>query len=93
LNPGALRSAVADRAPALFQLVGVLGLQEQVRPGDGIRDQVIGAVPAAHAPARVRGLHTDLVYGGPVTVTVAADRSGQPSRLLSGKARTCGYLG
>ncbi len=55
--------------------------------GDGIGDQVIGAVPAAHAPARAGGLHTDLVHGGPVTVTVAADGSGQALSLLSGKAK------
>jgi hypothetical protein len=78
---------VADGAPATVQHVGVFGLQEQVRPGGDIGDQVIGAVPAAHPPARVRGLHTDLIHRGPVTVTVAADRSGQAPSLLSDKAR------
>jgi len=78
---------VADGALAIVQHVGVFGLQEQIRPSHGSGDEVIGAVPAAHAPARVRGLHTDLVHRGPVTVTVATDRSGQTPSLLSGKAR------
>jgi len=49
-----------------------------------MRDQVIGSVPAAHT--RARGLHTDLAHGGPVIVTVTADRNGQALSLLPGKA-------
>src|SRR4029078_106630 len=84
---------VADGALAIVQHVGVLWLQEQVRPGEGIGDQVIGAVPAAHAPARVRGLHTDLLHGGLGTGTVTAGRSGQALSLLSWPCRSDGTPG
>ena len=65
---------VADGLPVtVIQHVGVLPLQDQVRAGEDIGDELVAAVQAASALPGLCCFQADVVDRVPVAVTVTAD--------------------